>query len=701
MKAKKIGAVLLSMLLACTIPGCRQEDKETETVAEETTDRSESQHASVSTVALTEGKFSEEKLDDTWDEKSAVYFTFENDKISIAEESSVKDKAEISGSTVVIRQEGTYAFSGTLEDGQIIVDADKEDTIRMVFCGVSISNSHTAPVYSKGGNVVITLKDGTENIVGDGEEYSFENEEEDEPEAAVFSKDDLTFNGNGTLSVTGNYKHGIQCKDDLKFVSGTYIVSAVNDGIVGKDSVSVRDGNFTIDSGDDGIKASNAKDTDKGYVLLENGSFQIHADGDGIQAETLLRINGGNFEITAGGGSQNATVVSGMPGRMPESGDEEMPHPEESGNGPGGESPGSGRPEGGMTPEGGTLPEGGMTPEGGTLSEGGMTPEGGTLPEGGMTPPESEMESLEGGRQEEGMTPPGYKSEENSEDSNHADGEDMSESDSTKCLKSYVELIVAGGEFILDSQDDGIHSNQNVTIQEGTITISTGDDGIHAEKTLTVNGGSLTIEKSYEGLEGFDIVIYDGSIKIVSSDDGINAAGDGDNDRESENQEESKNRSFMPDEDQGASMTINGGTIYVNANGDGLDANGNIFMNGGMVTVHGPSDGGNGTLDYASSCRITGGTFIGIGSIGMAQNPSGDSTQASAVFCTDSVIEAGTVISFKDKEGNIMAETVTEKNAQWFAFSSPELTVGDTYLFCAGTTEKEVILTQIVTQVSL
>lgn len=666
-KYKKISVILLCVLFVCSMWGCRQEENEKETGTQETGNTSG--HASVSTVALTEGKFSEEKLDDTWDEDTAVSFSLENDKISV-KENRLGDKAEISGSTITIRQEGVYLFSGTLADGQIIVDADKKETVRLVFQGVTLTCSDSAPLYSKGGDVIVTLADGTENRIEDGSTYTFEQEGEDEPNGAIFAKDDLTFNGNGTLYVTGNYNHGIQCKDALKFVAGTYIISAANDGIVGKDSVSVRNGNFTIESGDDGIKATNAEDSEKGYILIENGVFQIHSKGDGLQAETLLRVNDGEFKITSGEGSQNA--VSEVQNEL---GEKRMPF-----------DGGQGRPDRGTDEEAMTPPDG-------------MTPQGGLPPEGEM---QKEMAPPDGERPEE-MSPSGGETPKK-DMQNHIseDSESTAESPSTKGLKSYVELLIAGGEFDIDAQDDGFHSNQNVTIQGGTIKISTGDDGIHAEKTLRVDDGSIDIEKSYEGLEGFDVIINEGDIKIISSDDGINAAGDNADNNSNDNENtEGKSQHFMAEEDQGAAMTINGGEIYVNANGDGLDANGDIFINGGAVTVHGPVNGGNGTLDYAASCKITGGTFIGIGSIGMAQAPSKDSTQPSLIFQTEGIIEAGTALSLKDKDGNILAETVTEKNAQWIAVSSPELTVEENYIFCAGTTEKEVIPTETITQFSL
>lgn len=719
MRYRKVQASLLGIVTLCAVTGCGKGKEAKDAETESTTEALE--HAAASTVTLTEGKYSEEKLRDTWDEESAVCLKLEKDEIFIEKEPDVRIRdaegetiqdtdgngVEIESGTVTITQEGTYVFSGELEDGQIIVDADKDDVVRLVLNGVSVAGKSSAPLYSKGGNVIVTLVDGTENIFEDANVYSYENEGDDEPDAAIFAKDDLTFNGTGTLRVTGKYNHAIHCKDDLKFITGTYVVSAVDDGIVGKDSVSVKNGNFIIESGDDGIKSSNIEDTDKGYVLIEEGSFQITAGGDGIQAETLLRVNDGDIEIKTGGGSGNAEKTAGMQ---------------------------RGVPTGGMEPpEGMELPEGAEPPEG-------MEPEG--------AEPSERMESPEG-------------------------AESAQDSASMKAMKSYVDLVIAGGEFSLDSCDDAVHSNKNVEIENGVFSIQTGDDGIHADQKLTVNGGEIVIDQSYEGLEGFEIEINDGNIRITASDDGINAAlsnadsnpetdsaddtrtesdgspakspvqnsenadsarggSDGSDDGQSKPEEpeggqtkpeepeaEAGGKSdstqrrinedrpggkpdgewkqaglggIMPGEDQGAVMTFNGGTIYVDAGGDGLDANGDIFINGGEITVHGPENGGNGTLDYANTCMITGGTFLGAGSVGMAQSPSKDSTQPVLVWTTDSAVEAGTVISVMDAGGAETVQMTTEKKAQWFALSSPKLEAGGTYTVCYGDTRKEIII---------
>ena len=622
-----------------TTAGEQQVNSEGESVSET------EEHAAESTVTLTEGKYSEEKLDDTWDEDEAVKVQLNGESISM----DTSEGIDTDGSTVTITGEGTYFFIGELKDGQIIVDTDKETFVKLVFSGVNISCSDTAPVYIKGGNTIITLAAGTENTITDGESYVCEEDGEDEPGAAIFSKDDLTFNGTGSLTVNANYNNGIQSKDDLKFVNGTYVNTAKDDGMVGKDSVSVKNGDFTIQSGGDGIKSTNMEETDKGYILLENGTFQITSDGDAIQAETLLRINDGSFDIVAGGSVESVGSSNG----------------------------------------------------------------------------------------------------------NRTDSTDDT---STKGLKSYVELLIAGGEYSIDTYDDGVHSGKNVQIDSGTFVINSGDDGIHAEESLLINAGNIDIQQSYEGLEGFEIVINDGDIRVVSRDDGINAAGGDSAEQVNENGDFQKDGRMMrehmpaddsgeaseampngvpeemkkempggmpkdmaegmqekpeamekpegnmkggmrsnmgggmPGENQGASLTINGGTIYVNAEGDGLDANGDILMTGGDVTVHGPTNGGNGTLDFGGTCKMDGGIFRGVGSSGMAQSPDEDSEQPTIVWNIGQTLEAGTSILLKDSTGKQMDEIITEKSIQWYAFSSPELTKGEVYTISVGNVEKEVML---------
>ncbi len=719
MKNKKILTMMFCLLFMCSVAGCNQKGNEdSQEAGAETGEESEvSEHASVSTVTLTEGKYSEEKLDDTWEEERAVSLILKDDKISISEGAdenyasdmgNIADSVEIDGKTVTITQEGTYVLSGSMEDGQILVDVDKDAVIRLVFNGVSLKCSDSAPVYSKGGNVIITLVEGTENNIEDCESYTYEDEGEDEPDAAIFAKDDLTFNGTGILNVIGNYNHGIHCKDDLKFVTGTYNISSADDGIVGKDSVSVKNGNFVIESGDDGIKAANIEETDKGYVLIEDGSFQITAGGDGIQAETLLRVNDGNLDIVTGGGSENAEKVSGIPAERPDGGrrmpdaDQGMPEGMEPGERP---DVSQGMPEG---TEPGEMPDDGQgAPEG---MEPGERPDAGQRMPEGMEPGErldADRGAPEGMEPDErldaGQGAPGNMQEPSGE---MQESSASADSVSTKALKSYVDLIIEDGEFSIDSCDDGIHSNQNVTIDGGDFMIQAGDDGIHADLNLTVNDGQIDISQSYEGLEGAEITVNNGDIKVTASDDGINAASDDDSasNPETDEVDSSQNKQrggFMANEDQGAVMTFNGGTICVNAGGDGLDANGDIYINGGDITVHGPENGGNGTLDYASVCKITGGTFIGIGSVGMAQNPSEDSTQPVIVWSMNEAADAGTSVLVKDSNGTNIAEVTTEKKAQWFAVSSPELAAGEKYRICVGDTEREVELSQVITSITM
>lgn len=252
--------------------------------------------------------------EENWNIDSSTTIEF-NDGISIE-----GNGATVSNNTVTITDAGTYVLSGTLDNGQVKVETADEIDVQLVLNGVSITNETGPAIYVVNANqTTITLAEGTDNTLSDGSEYVFENSEEDEPDATVFSHDDLVFNGEGNVTITAQYKDGIKGKDDLTIMAGYYTISAVQDGITVRDSVTITNGNFVIEAGKDGIHTTNDTDEGKGTILIEDGVFDIIADGDGIQAETDFQITGGYFDIVTGGGSENAEAketVMDFPGNM-------------------------------------------------------------------------------------------------------------------------------------------------------------------------------------------------------------------------------------------------------------------------------------------------------------------------------------------------------------------------------------------------
>jgi hypothetical protein len=211
--------------------------------------------------------------------------------------------ATVADNVITITSAGVYEISGTLNDGQIIVESDNEETVVLVLDGVDLTYSKGAPIFvSNADKTIITLAAGTENIVTDAANYVFENDE-DEPNAAIFSKDDLTINGAGSLTVIANYNNGIASKDDLKITAGDITVNAKNDGIKGRNSIAILDGTITVNAGADGLQANNDEDAEKGYVAIEGGELKISAGMDAIQAETRLSVSGGVITVFTAEGS--------------------------------------------------------------------------------------------------------------------------------------------------------------------------------------------------------------------------------------------------------------------------------------------------------------------------------------------------------------------------------------------------------------
>ena len=251
---------------------------------------------------------------------------------------------------------------------------------------------------------------------------------------------------------------------------------------------------------------------------------------------------------------------------------------------------------------------------------------------------------------------------------------------SAKGIKAVTNISINGGEFDIDSADDSIHCNGAIVINEGTLNLTSGDDGIHADATLDINGGEVNVLDSYEGLESEVITINGGNITVVASDDGINAAGGTD----SQNLGGGRGKDNFMSSGNG-SLNFNGGYVYVDAKGDGLDANGSINMTDGTVIVNGPIDNGNGALDYDGSCNISGGLLIAAGSLGMAQSPSDSSTQNSVNVMINSQ-QANTLIHIEDESGNEIVTFAPSKTYQSVVVSSPNIKTGSTYKVYVGGT---------------
>ena len=539
----------------------------------------------------------------------------------------------IDGQNVTITQAGTYQIAGTLDDGALIVESAENAKITLVLGGVSIKNSTGAAIQiATADDVTIELAEGTTNVLQSGEEVDIATatESEEASGGALQSKVDLKIKGKGSLTVLGYLNNGIHCTKDLKIKNGNISVTALGHGIKGKNSVTVSGGTVTVTSGKDGITSDETENEEKGFVTIEDGEIIITSAGDGVSAETTLTVTGGVISIISGGGSANA-------------------------------------------------------------------------------------------QQKTDNMRDWWDFDNSASDDNSA---------SCKGLKAGKALVISGGSITIDAQDDALHTDGDMTISGGECILSTGDDGAHAALSLTVLGGKITVLTSYEGLEANQITLADGELDITASDDGINANGGSDgfsggfgggfggrrSDMNSQSGDmtppdnsnmqtppdgnaPSGNPPTMPGQDAADSTTtddttdkqpvllITGGKITVNADGDGLDSNGNLRVEGGDITVNGPSNGGNGALDIGTENGgagvIAGGTLIALGASSMAENFGSTSTQC-AFLVTINSFGAGETITITDSQGNVLYTGVTVKSANSVVFSSPDLTVGETYTVTIG-----------------
>lgn len=501
---------------------------------------------------------------------------------------------QIDGTQITISDAGTYVLSGVLTDGQVVVDAADTDTVRIVLNNVTITSSEGPAIYVKSAaNVQLISADNTDNLVSDSTNYEADDENRN---AAIYSKSDLYFLGGGTLSVIGNYKHGIHSKDAVYLLGGTLQVTAKGDGIRGKDSVIVSDISVTINAEGDGIQSDN-EETGKGYILILSGNLNITAGNDGIDAASCLQVDDGNLTILSGSGYKYGVShqdQNGMPGQLSQTA--------------------------------------------------------------------------------------GAADVSTSSDSSDT-SETSDSSDSHKGLKAGSDIRILGGSVTVDSADDSVHSNGTFSIRGGTLDLTSGDDGIHADSSLTIADGEITVNRSYEGIEGAVINITGGTVRVIADDDGINVAGGADS--SSVNGRAGQN-TF--DANAANILTVTGGYVSIDADGDGVDVNGTATMTGGTILVCGPTDDGNGAMDYGISFTMTGGLLIAVGSSGMAQAPDSSSTQNGALINLSETEAAGTPFAILDSSGTAVILFTPSKEYSSVAVSSPDLKTGETYTLSIGGT---------------
>lgn len=434
-----------------------------------------------------------------YDESSSVSIQLNGDSAQASSNS-----VQISGSTITITEEATYVISGTLSDGMIIVNATDTAKLQLVLDGVSINSATSAPLYIlEADKVVVTLADGTENTLSNG--GTFTAIDENNIDAVIFSKQDLTLNGSGSLTVTSPAGHGIVCKDDLVITGGFYAITSASHGLDANDSVRITgETSLTVDAGKDGIHAENNDDASLGFVYISAGTLKMEAEGDGISAGSYMQITDGAFDILAGGGSENGTKESS----------------DSWGGFRGGKGPGQSFSSSETTTSDST-------------SMKGLKAAGSILVSGGTITIDSADDAV---HSDVSVTINGGSFElASGDDAVHAEETLIITAGKINITKSYegleaLDIDVRGGDITLIASDDGLNaaggtdssgttggrdgmfggpggmgggmssaSNGSIKISGGTLHINASGDGIDANGSLTVSGGYTVVTGPTQG----------------------------------------------------------------------------------------------------------------------------------------------------------------------------------------------------------
>ena len=511
-------ATSITLLAVLALTGCSANSASntsatstTSTSASSTSDTTSKMADSFSTDVKSGAKLAEDThysaKDVTWDSSSEVTIDLSNPIAT--------DGVTVSDGVITITKAGNYKLTGTYE-GQIKVEAADSDMIRLILNNATITNSTGAAInVVEADEVVIYTASGTTNTVSDGSSYS--DTASGSPDAAIYSKSDLTLAGEGTLKVEGKYEEGIHTSDGLVIASGTLEVSAANTGIKGKDYVDILDGTVTVTASQDGIKATNDSDGNRGWVRLSGGIVNISAGDDGFKAERVVEISGGTLNIT--------------------------------------------------------------------------------------------------------------------------------------------------------QANEGIEA-QYINILDGTVNVTSSDDGINASYSTTTTTDSTTATSTNQSAQN-----RQNSAPQVPSGSAGQASAGGQAPSGTMGQPQAGGGTF---EVVDATINISGGTVTVNANGDGIDSNGTATLSGGTLIVNGPFTGGNASLDTNGDLLLNGTTVTAANSGDMFEAPSTNSTSGYVKISNVSNLSSGTTVQVTDSSGNVVANyKVTNSSTALILVSRSKITKGE------------------------
>lgn len=529
--------------------------------------------------------------------------------------------------TLYITSTGAYYLSGSL-DGRVICTGNSDTEIEIILNGASITSNNNSPLIAYDINsFIIKVESGSVNTITDNRT------KEESYNSAIYSNCDMDIKGKGTLNVLGYLNNGVHSTKDLVIKNLNLNVTSVNNAIKGNDSITTSNATiYAISTSGDAMKTTStsisSKGKQRGSVSLSGGTLNLFAACDAIDAAYDVYINSDvTLNCYTEDYSKYSDYVSNVSSdtlylQIPSTCSVSLTVDLEDGTS--------------KTLSGTKVTAQTMQRPGGnngvyyqfeipsntstfivnlTYNKKTYTSDKMTLNESydcltaqirnsSLVTSWSTYQVSQGG----GFGGPGGMM------GGMQDGNANKASYSCKGIKSKNEIYITSGNITIYSHDDGLHSTYGETLENGTtglgniyitggnLSITSDDDGIHADNNIDITGGYIKVLKSYEGLEANIITINGGVSEIYASDDGLNAT-------------KIKETPYI---------YFKSGTIYINADGDGIDSNGNIEMTGGNVIAIGPSNGGNGVLDFDNKFTFTGGNLLCIGCSGMNQAPTGN-----------------------------------------------------------------------------